>query len=66
MHRGTYYESIKDICHTNRCHITHFVQSPIPHQIAEMLFVFLIFKQRNLGIVKKNEIMPLKNHNSLR
>lgn len=46
MHRGTYYESIKDICHTNRCYITHFVQSLILHQKTEMRcisFFFLIF-----------------------
>ena len=55
IHRGTYYESIKDICLANRCHITH-VQSPIPHQKTEMSF-FLFFKQRDLGIVKENEIL---------
>lgn len=53
MHKGTYYESIKDICHTNRGHITH-VQSLIPYQKTEICF---IFKQRNLGIVQENEIL---------
>lgn len=56
MHKGTYYESIKDICLTNRCHITH-VQSLIPYQKTEICF---IFKQRNLGIVQENEILILK------
>lgn len=61
MHKGTSYESIRDICHTNRCHITH-VQSPIPHQKTKICF---IFKQRNLETVKKNEILLLKkNHDS--
>lgn len=44
MHRGTYSESIKDICHTNRCYITHFVQSLILHQKTEMrCILFSVF-----------------------
>lgn len=31
MHKGTYSESITDLGHTNRCHITH-VEGPTPHQ----------------------------------
>lgn len=52
-----YNESIKDICHANRCHITH-MKGLIPHEKTKI--TVFILNQRNLGTVKLREIQLFK------